>query len=310
MILITGGLGFFGTGMARYLLEQGKEVLLTRRRTSRIPLSLSDHLDKKLRVVDCDILDFPNLLAILKKYRVESIIHAAMVTLAKATLYQEVMTNLEGTVHVLEAARLTDIKRVSFTSSGTVYHGIRSEIPYKETMPLSLDVQYHIGSNKIAAEALCNLYAEQDGLDLIIARISMGYGPGSASAGFGPVEVMVEGAVKGKRVVLPQVHPEAKRDFIYIDDCARAMGMLHLAKELKYKVYNVASGRTHTFGEVAAVVKKLIPDCHIELKGERASWHPPGLDISRLHDELDFEPKYDLEHGIQEYIHWIVKGKP
>jgi len=62
MILIMGGLGFIGAALGRYLLEQGEEVLLTRRRTSRVPLFLSDYLNQKLKVVDCDMLDLPNLL--------------------------------------------------------------------------------------------------------------------------------------------------------------------------------------------------------------------------------------------------------
>ena len=308
MILITGGLGFFGTSLARYLLEQGEEVLLTRWRTSRIPTFLTKHLDKKLKVVDCNILDFTNLFAVLKKHPVKSIIHTAMVTLAKASLYQGVKTSLEGTANVLEAARLMDIEKVTYTSSLTVYYGIKSEMPYKETMAIAIDVKHPIASEKIAAEAICNLYAEQVGLELIIVRPSMIYGPGSYS-GYGPLPLMVEGVVREKRVVIPQFHPEYSMDFLYIDDCSRAIGMIHLTKEPKDKVYNIATGKSHTLKEVTEVINKLIPDSHIELKGESPPRDPFILDVSRLRDEFGYQPKYDLEHGIQEYIDWIVRGK-
>lgn len=308
MILITGGLGFLGVALARYLVEQGKEVLLTRRRTSRIPVFLAGYLNEKVRVVDCDILDFPNLIAVLKKYRVQSVIHAAGVTQAAASLYQGFKVNLEGTIGVLEAARLMDIKRVSFTSSITVYFGIRSEIPYNETMAIPLDGKHYITNNKIAAEVLGNLYAGQYGLELITSRISMAYGPYSAST-ITPLELMVEGAAKEKKVVLDRVHPEGMMDYIYIDDCARAIGMLHLAKKPRYTVYNVASGKSHTYREVAGMIKKLIPDCHIELKGERAPRYPVSVNIDRIQEEFGFKTEYDLEHGIQEYIDWIARGK-
>lgn len=308
MILITGGLGFLGVGTARYLLEQGEEVLLTRRRTSRIPAFLTEYLDKKLKVVGCDIMDLPSLIAVLKEYRVRSIIHAAVVTLAKASLYQGFKINMEGTINVLESARLMGIKRVTLTSSITVYYGIRSEIPYQEAMAIPLDVKYPIACEKIAAETMCNLYSGHYGLDLVITRISMAYGPYSAS-GFIPMELMVEGAAKEKRAFLSQFHPEYKMDFIYIDDCARAIGMVHLAKELKYKVYNIASGMSHTLDEVTGVIKKVIPDCQIELNGNPPPWQFRGVDISRIHDEFGYRPKYSLEQGIREYIDWTIRTK-
>jgi len=309
MILITGGLGFLGVGTARYLLGVGENVLLTRRRTSRIPLFLADHLDNKLRVVDGDVQDLPNLIAILEKYQVKSIIHAAMITQDRGSLYQGFKINLEGTVNVLEAARLAGIKRVSFISSATVYIGTKSEAPCKETMPVHLDGRHFITNYKIAGEALCSLYAAQYGLQLIITRPSMVYGPHSA-AGLSPLELAVEEVVKKKSVVLSQFHPDYRMDFIYLDDCARAIGTLHLAKEPKYSVYNVASGKSPSLNEVANLIRKVMPDCHIELKGQRPPRYPLVLDISRLQEEFGYKPNYDLEQGIREYMGWVAQGRP
>jgi UDP-glucose 4-epimerase len=308
MILITGGLGFIGVGLARYILEQGKEVLLTRRRTSRIPGFLKDYLDKELRVVDSDILDLPNLLAILKEHRVESIVHTAMITLAKASLYQGFKASLEGTVNVLEAARLMGIKRVTYTSSVTVYYGIKGETPYEESMALPIDLRHPIGSEKISVEALGTLYAEHYGLELIITRPSMVYGPHSV-LNIGPMTQMVEGALNKKRVVLPQFYSGFSTDFIYIDDCSRAIGTVHLAKEPKHTVYNVASGKTYSLKQVSEVIEKIIPDCSIELQGKPTPWSSSLVDIGRLREEFGYEPEYDLEQGIRKYIDWIKEGK-
>lgn len=235
-------------------------------------------------------------------------IHTAVVGGLVASLYQRFRLNVGGTINVLEAARLADIKRLTFTSSSTVYHAIRSEVPYKETIAIPLDGKHPIGNTKIACEVLGNLYADRYGLDLIVTRPSMGYGPHSAS-GFTPLELMVEGAVKEKRVVLPKVYPGENRDFIYIDDSARGIGMLHLARKLKHRVYNVSSGKSHTCGEAAELIKKLIPSCHIELKGQQAPWYPAGVDISRIRDELGFKPQYELEDGLRKYIDWVVREK-
>ncbi len=309
MILITGGLGFLGSGLARYLLDQGEEVVLTRRRNARIPAMLANDLDKKLRIVDCDILDLPSLVAAVKKYGVKSIIHAAVAILAKFTLYQAVKINMEGTANVMEAARLADIKRVTFTSSNTVYMGIREESVVKESTPIPMEVTHSIAGEKIACEALCNLYANEYGLEVIVARPSMIYGPGSFSI-IAPITLIVEKAVKEKNVVMPQFHPGWGTDFVYIKDCARAIGMVHTAKAPKYRLYNAGSGTSHRLKEVVPIIEKVVPGCHIELKGAPRPQAVHTMDMSRLRDEFGYQPEYDLERGIREFADWVVKGKP
>ena len=308
MILITGGLGFLGTGLARYLLDQGEEVVLTRRRNPRVPAMLAADLDRTLHIVDCDLLDFPSIIGAIKKYRVTSIIHAAVGILAKASVYQAVKTNMEGTVNVLEAARLTDIGRITVTSSNTVYFGFREPTVCREDMAVHIDVNQPIASEKIATEAICNLYAHEYKIDVLITRPSMIYGPGSLSV-IAPLALIVESVLRDGKAVMPRFHPEWGTDFVYIKDCSRAIGILHLAEKPTYRVYNAGSGKSHTLSDVVRAIRKVIPDCTIELSGTA-----PGplhrVDIGRLRDEFGYEPEYDLERGISEYIGWVKKGKP
>jgi UDP-glucose 4-epimerase len=309
MILITGGLGFLGSGLARHLLDQGEEVLLTRRRNARIPAMLAADLDKGLKVVDCDILDLPGLIAAIRKYGVRSIIHAAVAILAKTTLYQAVRINMEGTANVMEAARLMDIKRITFTSSNTVYMGIREATVVKESTPIPMEVTHSIAGEKIACEALCNLYANEYGLEVIVTRPSMIFGPGSFSV-IAPVTLMVEKVLKEKNVVMPQFYPGWGTDFVYINDCARAIAMVHRAKAPKYRLYNAGSGTSHTLKEVVATIEKVVPGCHIELKGQPRPQPVHTVDMSRLRDEFGYRPEYDLESGIREFAEWVARGKP
>ena len=135
------------------------------------------------------------------------------------------------------------------------------------------------------------------------------YGPGSFSI-IAPWALMVERVLKEKMAVISQFHPDWGTDFVYIKDCSRAIGMVHLAKKPKYRLYNTASGRSHTLKDIAAAIKKMIPDCHIELKGQVSPRPVHTVDISRLRDEFGYKPEYDLEQGVREYIDWVVKGKP
>jgi UDP-glucose 4-epimerase len=303
MILIIGGLGFIGAAVGRFLLEQGEQVLLTRRRTMRIPPLLAAYGEDKLKVVDCDVLDLPRLIEVIKKYAVSSIVHTAVATPAKDSLYQMFKTDLEGTTNVLEATRVMGLEKVTFTSSNTVHKGIRGEARWNESMPIPLDPGNPIGSIKIACEAVCHLYANHYGLDVVIARPSQIYGPFQAS-GFAPIEKMIEGAIAGTKVVLSHVDPGEYKDFLYIDDCARAMGLLHRGKT-KHRVYNVASGRRETWGQAAAIVRRLIPGSEIELTGKAVASNPPGVDISRIYDEFGFKPEIGLEEGIGTFVRWV-----
>jgi nucleoside-diphosphate-sugar epimerase len=300
MILITGGLGFFGTHLARYLLDQGEEVVLTRHRTSRLPAFLENDLNRSLKIAECDILDLANFLTVLKKYCVTSIIHAAVAIPAKAPLYRVMKTSVEGTSNVLEAAKLMEVRKVTFTSSITVYYGRQDDLVYKETTPIRIDVNHPIATEKIAAEACCNLYEHEYGVHVVIVRPSMIYGP--QGHGLAPIDQMVEGVTKQKKTVISQFSPDYSMDFLYIEDCCHAIGMIHLAKEPKHKVYNVAYGKGYYLHEVARVIQKLVPESELELKGSRVPWPLFSVDTSRLRDEFAFRPAFDLEQGLRKCI--------
>jgi UDP-glucose 4-epimerase len=258
-------------------------------------------------VADCDILDLSSLIAAIKKYRVKSVVHTA---LTKAALFQAIGTNCEGTANVLEAARLMDVERVTFTSSITVYYGITGKALCSEDTPIPIDVDQPIASEKISAEGICNLYAHEYGLNLIIVRPAMIYGPNSYST-IAPIPLILEKVLDGKKAVMPALHPDFSCDFLFVKDCSRAIGMVHLAEKPMHTIYNVAVGKNNNLGEVAAVMKKLVPGCEIELNGSAAPpWADLTMDVARIRDEFGYQPEYDLERGIREHIEWIAQGKP
>ncbi len=128
MILITGGAGFIGLHTARELVEKGQEVLLVDRLAFQAPTYLAPYMDKQVRAVQGDILNPSFLHEIIRKYHVNSIIHAAVLLGAGGDFYKAMKINLQGTVEILEAARVSELQRVTFLSSIAVYlsfyHGI------------------------------------------------------------------------------------------------------------------------------------------------------------------------------------------
>ena len=82
-------------------------------------------------------------------------------------------------------------------------------------------------------------------------------------------------------------------------------------RPLSYRTYNIASGTVLTNGEIATAVKRLVPDARIELPEGRNPASPGQavyLDISRLREETGYQPAYDTDGAVADYITWLRDG--
>ena len=115
-VLITGGMGVIGAEASRKFVREGhKPVVFARHRDDRLVGDILDGIDFEAG----DILDLPRLLDVIKRHRVTHVVHAAAFVGAVSALNPalSIQVNVMGTVNVLEAARLFDIRRVVFTSA-------------------------------------------------------------------------------------------------------------------------------------------------------------------------------------------------
>jgi UDP-glucose 4-epimerase len=97
----------------------------------------------------------------------------------------------------------------------------------------------------------------------------------------------------------------------YVKDCARAIALLQLAPRLSHPTYNIASGTVLTNREVAAAVTRLVPETRIELPEGRspaASGQRICLDTSRLREDTGYQPGYDAERAVADYLGWLRAG--
>lgn len=166
-VLVTGGGGFLGVYLSRFLLDKGYKVVALDRSPSIAP-----DIKNKIKFIQGDIRNKKKMLSTLRN--VDYVVHAAAALPVIHDRKEISKTNVDGTKNVLEGALKNRVKRVVFISSTEVY-GVPKILPEKEDNPLDPIGPY--GESKIEAEKLCFSYLRR-GLSLNILRPKTFLGPG------------------------------------------------------------------------------------------------------------------------------------
>lgn len=310
MILITGGGGFIGCHLARDLVDRGQDVLLMDLQPTELPSFLAPYLDRQVKRVQGDIGDLSFLYRVLKEYEVDSIIHAASLHETTGILYEALKVNIDGTIEILEAARILGLRRVSFISSIMVYVLNKSMETLQEDMNLPWASLGYISGTKKAGEQICQLYAEEYGMSIPIVRPSNVWGP-LYSSGRQQQQAMVENSVSGRPTDLSEVYGGSKWPYVYVRDCARAINLVHLAPSLKHNIYNIADSESYSLADFAEAIREVIPTTQIKLGATRSEkdFDLPAISIERIREDLGFIPEYDLKRAVRAYIDWVRDGQ-
>lgn len=311
MILVTGGLGFIGLHTARSLIDLGQQVVLTQYRVHREPDFIKDEIGKRAFIEQLDVTDGDKLMDIGRRYQIDGIVHLAVPGLGALSPADDFKVNMFGLYNILQAATAWQVRRLSLASSVAVYTGV-AEGPLREDMPLRM-----IGGNptetwKKAFEVIGSHYAQRTGLNIVMLRISGIYGPLYHSMSNLPSR-LVHAAVQGKEPELRgDTFEEDGGDMCYVRDCGRGIALLQTADNLRHSVYNVASGRQTSNGELVQAIKSVIPDARISLKpGRGPGYRPNGYcDITRIREDTGYEPQFQVEKSIPDYIAWLRAGNP
>jgi threonine 3-dehydrogenase len=307
-VLITGGTGFIGSYLANALRDAGNNVTLLDI-VPRMEL-LSNAAD--FEIIRGDIANFSHVLDAAKGKDV--IYHTGALLSASAeerplTAYH---TNLGGTFHILEAARLFDINAVVFTSTVATF-GSGLETVDDETLQRPTTMY---GVCKVASERLGEYYHRKFGVNFRGVRfpsiIGAGRGPGGASA---YTTLMVEYPAGGKPYDV-YVKETTRMPILYIHDAVQALLQLYDAKEedLKRRVYNIG-GLSPSAGEIAALVRKHVPNVQLFFKPTRElvdiveSW-PRALDDTCARDEWSWKHIYDLNALVEDFVRSVQLYNP
>ena len=302
--LITGGLGFIGSHLARKLVYMGEEVILFDILTDS---KLISDLRHKVTVVRGDLGNQLEVMNLIKEYKVDTIFHTAALLSASAELspLTAYTINANGTLYILEAARNFEVQKVIFLSSISTYGpGVPDRVD-DDTVQRPTTMY---GVTKVISERLGEYYHVKFGLNFRGLRFPSIIGPGRGGGGASAYSSLIVQEPAAGRPYDVFVDEEAKIPLLYIEDAVQAMISLENVPEtnLKRRIYNI-EGFSPTGYQLAAIVKKYIPSAQIRFCPDAAmvqivrSW-PKELDGSNARQDWGWQTKYDLDEAIRHFI--------
>jgi len=311
--LITGGAGFIGSHVCERLLNDGQSVWAFDAMTASYDPQLKRRnlrelqaLAKPFEFIQGDITDRAALDEVFSSIKIDQVIHLAgevgvRPSLAQPALYQRV--NVEGTVNVLEAARLNGTKKIIVASSAAVY-GVNSKSPFSESDPIFSAISPYAAS-KLACESLGHVWHHIYGMDVAMLRFFTAYGPRQRP------ELVIYKFAKLIRAGKPiPVYGDGSvvRDYTYISDTVDGI-MACTKKELGFEIFNFGESEPISLNRLVESLEKALGKKAII---DRQPLQPGDMprtfaDISKAREKLGYNPKVPFEQGIKLFMDWFLK---
>lgn len=294
-VIVTGGAGFIGSHLTERLLSDGYTVtVIDSFSTGRIENLSSAINNKKLKIVKEDVAEFEKI----KKYfkSIDYVFHLAALADIVPSIEEPLKyhrSNIDGTVSVLEASRLANVKKFVYAASSSCY-GIPDNFPTSETADIR--PQYPYALTKYIGEQCVLHWGKVYGLPVISLRLFNVYGPRARTTGtYGAVfGVFLAQKLAGKPFTVVGDGKQT-RDFVFVTDVVDAF-TLAAESNLRCEIFNVGSGKPQSVNRLVEILggndvvhipkRPGEPDC---------TW----ADISKIKTKLRWKPKISFERGVK-----------
>jgi UDP-glucose 4-epimerase len=309
--LITGGLGFIGSNLARRLVGLEMDVTVI---DAMLPgyggnlFNIGDVADR-IRVNFSDIRDVPSMNYLVRDRDI--IFHLAGQVdhiLSLTNPFPDIDINIRGSAVVMEAVREhAPGARVVYTGTRGQY-GPAVSLPVSESTPMNPMGLYELSN--LTAEKMMLLYNDRHGIATSVLRLTNIYGPRAQMrhSRYGVVNWFVRIALDDDTI---EVFGEGDilRDFLYVDDAVEAILLAAVKEEAVGEVFNVGRDTPCNFRELAERVVAIAGTGKWEFAPftpERAKQEPGDFysDISKIRTQLGWEPRVDLDAGLRKTIEY------
>ena len=306
--LITGGAGFIGSNLARYVLNQGYDVVVLDNFATGKRENLAEILDL-ITLIEGDIRDraavdqaVDGCSAILHQGALGSVPRSV----DNPALSHDV--NVNGTLTVLESARAIGIQRIVFAASSSAY-GEQPTSPKVETMP-TLPISPYAAS-KVACESYLQAYAAAYGMETVALRYFNVFGPRQDPFGAyaAVIPAFVSRLLRNERPLIFG-DGEQTRDFCYIDNVCNANWLAAHAPAASCdgKPMNIACQAAVSLNEILDKLRSLMKsDLRADYGPTRAGDVKHSLaDISLAKAKIGYDPIVHFDEGLERAIGWYT----
>lgn len=308
--LITGITGFAGSHLAELLLEKGYEVYGTTRPRSKT--DNIDHIKRKLKLYDADLLDSHSLYAIVLDIRPDFIFHLAAQSFVQSSWASPANTlemNTVGSVHLFEAVRRAKVDPIIQIACSSEEYGLvyPNEVPVKETNPLRPLSPYAV--SKIAMDYLGYQYHQSYGMKIVRTRGFNHTGPRRGevfvTSNFARQIAEIE---KGKKESIIEVgNLDAQRDWTDVRDMVR--GYLLSVQKCEYgEVYNICSEKAVRVSDMLNLLLSL-SKVKIKIQKDPSRMRPSDLpvllgDCTRFRKATGWKPVIPFKKTMKDLLNY------
>ena len=311
-ILVTGAAGFIGSHLVEKLLAGGHDVVILD--------DFNDFYDPQIKhaniagfakdvtVYHVDLRDSESVRNLFHREKVNAITHlAARAGVRPSIQYPRLYydTNVTGTLHLLEAARVTGVERFVFASSSSVY-GASKTVPFSEDEHLRQTFSPY-AATKVAGEFLCSTYSHLYNLRVLALRYFTVYGPRQRP------DLAIHQFTR--RIYAGQPIDQfgdgtTRRDYTYIDDVIQGTMAALQYEGPCFDIFNLGESETIQLKDlIAAIENALEKKAKVNQLPEQPGDMPlTCADISKARKLLGYKPTTRFSEGLPRFIDWFLRS--